>query len=431
MSERRPQSAALYERACQCMPGGVSSPVRAFRSVGGTPVYFQRGAGAACWDEDGQRYLDLCLSWGPLILGHAHPAVVEAVQRAARDGLSFGACCRGEVELAERILTAFPSMQQVRFVSSGTEAVMTAIRLARGVTGRARILKFEGGYHGHSDSLLVQAGSGLVTFGTSSSLGVTAACAEQTVVCPLDDDEALEAVFARFGPELAAAIVEPLPANNGLLEQRRAWLHRLRELTRAHGALLICDEVISGFRLRFGGYADSVGAEADLVTLGKIIGGGLPVGALVGPTALLQALAPLGGVYQAGTLSGNPVGMAAGVATLDQLADGQAYEHLESLGRGLDAALTAAAQGDARLQWRRVGSLVWPYLHSSPVPRRADCIQDAAVARFRRVHGPLLDAGFYLPPSAYEVWFLSTATPAAALRELAEALGDRLRGLDD
>jgi glutamate-1-semialdehyde 2,1-aminomutase len=422
----RQRSDALFARACRLMPGGVNSPVRAFRSVGGAPVYFARAAGSEVWDVDGNRFVDLCMSWGPLVLGHAHPAVVEAVRRAACDGLSFGACCPAEPELAERVLAAFPGMERVRFMSSGTEAVMTALRLARGATGRSRILKFEGGYHGHSDSLLVKAGSGLATFGTSSSLGVTAAVAEQTVVCPLDDEAALEAVFARFGSELAAAVVEPLPGNEGLLEQRPEWLRALRRLCSEHGALLIFDEVISGFRLRYGGYGDLVGVPADLVTLGKVIGGGMPVGAVAGPRAIMELLAPLGGVYQAGTLSGNPVSLAAGITTLDLLSDGAVYQRMEALGRVFDAALAEPAAERPWLRWRRIGSLLWLHLCDAPVPRRADAIDPGAVARMNALHAPMLERGFYLPPSAYELLFLSAAHDEAQVRALAGALSDLL-----
>jgi glutamate-1-semialdehyde 2,1-aminomutase len=408
------------------MPGGVSSPVRAFRSVGGTPVYFKRAAGSKFWDEDGQQYVDFCMSWGPLILGHAHPAVVEAVRKAAGEGLSFGACCAREIELAELVLSAFPGMSQVRFSSSGTEAVMTAIRLARGVTGRTRILKFEGGYHGHSDSLLVKAGSGLATFGTSSSKGVPESLASQTIVLPFDDTPAMERVFDEIGDSLAAAIVEPLPANNGLLEQRPEWLRTLRDLTSRTGALLICDEVISGFRLRFGGYADGQGIHADLVTLGKILGGGMPAAALVGSTAVMERLAPVGDVYQAGTLSGNPVSLAAGVATLSLLKNGEAYSQLEKLGAHLESVLRDLKGKIPILGWRRSGSILWPYLDAGDVPRAAHLIGGRAVERFNAAHAAMLDRGWYLPPSAYEVMFLSASHTTDEVEGMARALGEEL-----
>jgi glutamate-1-semialdehyde 2,1-aminomutase len=425
MTRSSPRSDALFARAVQLMPGGVNSPVRAFRSVGGTPLYFQEASGARFVDVDGRSYVDFCMSWGPLVLGHAHPAVVAAVQRAASLGLSYGACCAGEVELAERILGAFPGLGRIRFVSTGTEAVMTAVRLARGFTGRPMILKFEGCYHGHSDSMLVKAGSGLATFGLSSSAGVPEELARQTLVLPLGDDEALEIAFREHGSKLAAAIVEPLPANNGLLEQRPEWLRKLRELCSASGALLVFDEVISGFRCRFGGYGQGLGIESDLVTLGKIVGGGLPVGAVAGRTEIMGHLAPDGSVYQAGTLSGNPVALAAGIATLDLLADGEAYARLEALGRHFDREMSARVRGRAWLKWRRVGSIVWFHLDEGPIPRRADQVRPEAVARFNGMYDGLLEAGLYVPPSAYEVLFLSTAHDEADVTALATAV-DRL-----
>jgi glutamate-1-semialdehyde 2,1-aminomutase len=315
----------------------------------------------------------------------------------------------------------------VRLVNSGTEAVMTAIRLARGVTARTKILKFVGGYHGHSDSLLVRAGSGLVTFGTSSSQGVPDAFVAETVVCPLDSEEALETAFKTYGNDLAAAIVEPLPANNGLLEQRPEWLKRLRRLTSDHGALLIFDEVISGFRLRFGGYGDMLGIDADLITLGKIIGGGMPVGALAGSRELMGNLAPVGGVYQAGTLSGNPVSLAAGIATLELLSDEKIYEQLDVLGRHLDAALQKSAGDAPVLRWRRLGSVFWFHLAEGEVPRSAGRIRPEAAERYNRIHPKLLDRGIYLAPSAYEVAFLSSAHTREEVETLAGEVAAQLK----
>ncbi len=386
MSWNIDKSKQLYKRACQLMPGGVSSPVRAFRSVGTTPLYFRSAKGARFEDVDGNEYIDFCMSWGPLILGHSHPEVLESVREAALDGLSYGACCEAEIHLAELILGAIDGMDQVRFVSSGTEAVMTAVRLARGVTARPMILKFEGGYHGHSDSMLVKAGSGLATFGTSSSKGVPESFAEHTVVCSFDDEQALDDVFYRFGSDLAAAIVEPLPANNGLLEQRPEWLHKLRALCDRHGALLIFDEVISGFRTRFGTYGDALGIKPDLLTLGKIIGGGMPVGAIVGPSSLMEELAPLGSVYQAGTLSGNPVSLAAGISTLSILKDGSVYQHLEQLGSKLDEVFESIKNDAPDFSWRRIGSIFWLYLAGGQVPRAASSIDSIAVDRFNPLH---------------------------------------------
>ncbi|MFH1175842.1 MAG: glutamate-1-semialdehyde 2,1-aminomutase, partial [Acidobacteriota bacterium] len=377
------RSAALHERACRVLPGGVSSPVRAFRAVGGSPIYYREAAGAHFTDEDGNRYLDYVMSWGPLILGHAHPAVVAAVRAAAGRGLSYGAPCLSEVELAEKVTSLYPGCEMVRFVSSGTEAVMAAIRLARGATGRARILKLDGCYHGHSDSLLVRAGSGLATFGTPSSAGVPTALAELTTVVPLDDEAELEAAFARCGGELAAVIIEPVPANAGLLLQRRDYLLRLAELTRRAGALLIFDEVISGFRVAPGGAAELLGITPDIATFGKVIGGGMPVGAYGGGRELMKLVAPVGPVYQAGTLSGNPVAMAAGLATLASLQAKDGWGHLERLGQ-----LFAAQVGEvlarrgvpARLV--RLGSLFWLSLQKGEAPRRLDLIDSEAARRY-------------------------------------------------
>jgi glutamate-1-semialdehyde 2,1-aminomutase len=318
-TEPHVRSEQLYERALRVIPGGVNSPVRAFRAVGGTPIVIARGSGPYLFDVDGNRYLDFVGSWGPLILGHAHPQVMEAINQACRNGTTFGAPCAGEVELAERVVKAYPGLEQVRFVSSGTEATMSAIRLARAVTGRDLIVKFSGCYHGHADHLLVAAGSGLATFGTASSAGVPAGFVAATRVLPLDDEQALRDLFAKEGSAIAAVIIEPVPANHGLLLQRNAFLHLLREETRRHGALLIFDEVISGFRVARGGAAEHYRITPDMATFGKIVGGGMPVGAFGASRAIMSRLAPDGDTYQAGTLSGNPVAMAAGVATLDIL----------------------------------------------------------------------------------------------------------------
>ncbi len=422
LGRRTTKSAEAFSRAVELMPGGVNSPVRAFRSVGGTPVFFKSGEGAEFVDIDGNHYVDFCLSWGPLILGHAHPAVVDAVRQAAAEGLSFGAPSPREVQLSERVLAAFPEMERVRFVSSGTEAVMSACRLARGVTGRPLLLKFAGCYHGHADSMLVKAGSGLVTQGLSDSAGVPDEIAALTVVAPLDDEAALEQIFQAHGPRIAAAIIEPMPANNGLLLQRDELLKKLRDLCTAHGALLIFDEVISGLRLRYGGYGHEVGIQPDLVTLGKIVGGGMPVGAFLGSKAHMEQLAPLGPVYQAGTLSGNPVAMAAGRACLDELVGGGAYQKLEELGRLLDERF-ARIQGKVPwFRWARRGSVFWLHLSEGPLPRRPDRIAPEARERYVALHGKLLDRGLYLAPSAFEVGFLSTAHTHAHVERLADAL---------
>jgi glutamate-1-semialdehyde 2,1-aminomutase len=418
----RPLSEEAYARASSLMPGGVNSPVRAFRSVGGTPVFFASGKGGHFTDIDGHDYADFVLSWGPLILGHAPPAIVEAVCRAAAEGMSFGAPHKREIALAERVLAAFPGMERLRFVSSGTEAVMSACRLARGVTGRPLILKFEGCYHGHVDSLLVKAGSGLVTQGISDSAGVPDELASLTVVVPLDDEGALEEAFRLHGPRLAAAIIEPMPANNGLLLQRDALLRKLRELCDASGALLIFDEVISGLRLRYGGYTHVCGVSPDLVTLGKIVGGGMPAGAFLGTRAVMERLAPLGPVYQAGTLSGNPVAMAAGIACLDQLADGKVYDRLEAMGRGLDERFERIHSKVPWFRWVRQGSVFWLSLADEVPARRPDRIPPVARERYVALHGRLLDRGVYLAPSAFEVGFLCDAHTTADLDLLASSL---------
>lgn len=401
-------SERLFARARELIPGGVSSPVRAFGSVGGTPRYMSRGEGAYLFDEDGRKYVDFCMAWGPNILGHANPAVIDAVTKAAKDGLAFGTCHRNEVALAELVLEAFAPADRVRFVVSGTEAVMTAIRLARAHTGRHLLLKFSGCYHGHADSMLVKAGSGIVTLGLAESEGVTATVVSDTLVAPLGDLEALERLFKEHGPKLAAALIEPLPANNGLLVQEPRFLKRLRELTKEHGVVLIFDEVINGFRFGFHGYGKVVGVQPDLTTLGKIIGGGLPVGAVVGPAAILERLAPLGKTYQAGTMAGNPVALAAGIATLTELRTGAPYRHLDALGAVLDSAI--ADKKDRAFRMVRVGSLFWPYYDlTGPIPTQAEKIAPEAVAGFKSRYGSWLEAGFYLPPSAYEVGFLSAA----------------------
>ena len=414
-------SERLFTRARALMPGGVSSPVRAFGSVGGTPRYMSRGEGAYLFDEEGRKYIDFCMAWGPMILGHAHPAVIEAVIKAARDGLAFGTVHRHELELAELVLEAFAPADRVRFVVSGTEAVMTAIRLARAHTSRHLLLKFSGCYHGHADSMLVKAGSGIVTLGLAESEGVTATVVNDTLVAPLGDLEALEALFREHGSQLAAALIEPLPANNGLLIQENRFLARLRELTQEHGAMLIFDEVINGFRFGFHGYGQVAKVQPDLTTLGKIIGGGLPVGAIVGRAEILDRLAPLGKTYQAGTMAGNPVALAAGIATLKELRTGDPYRHLAALGAVLDSAVESKKDRAFRLV--RVGSLFWPYYSlTGPIPTQAEKIAPEAVAGFKSRYGGWLDAGFYLPPSAYEVGFLSAAHSPDDVERLVRAL---------
>jgi glutamate-1-semialdehyde 2,1-aminomutase len=422
------KSRELFARAQRVLPGGVSSPVRAFRAVQGTPRFVVRAAGACFEDADGNRLLDFVHSWGPLILGHAHPEVVAAVQEASARGLSYGAPHLGEVLLAEQVAACYPGVEQVRFTSSGTEATMSAIRLARGVTGRDRLVKFAGCYHGHSDGLLVAAGSGAVTFGQPSSAGVPRAVAELTAVLPLDDEPALERLFAKQGRELAAVIIEPVPANNGLLLQRKPFLQRLRELTREHGAMLIFDEVISGFRVALGGAAELYGIRPDLVTFGKILGGGMPVGAFAGSAAPFRQLAPLGPVYQAGTLSGNPVAMAAGLRTLEILRRDRVIDKLERLGQRLERGIGALLEAnDWPVAFVRCASLFWLAFGSRTAPRRDSEIAAGAADTYQRFHAACLQRGVYLAPSAFEVGFLSSAHADADVDRAITVFGEALR----
>jgi glutamate-1-semialdehyde 2,1-aminomutase len=422
-----PRSAELYERACRVIPGGVNSPVRAFRAVGGNPLFIARGSGQFLIDADGREYLDFVGSWGPLILGHAHPSVQKALADSIRNGTTFGAPCAAEVELAERIVASYPGLEQVRFVSSGTEAVMSAIRLARAFTGRDLIVKFSGCYHGHADHLLVAAGSGLATFGRPSSAGVPEAFTACTRVLPLDDDAAVRELFAREGDRIAAVIIEPVPANHGLLLQRREFLLGLRALASQHGALLIFDEVISGFRLARGGAAQLLDIVPDLATFGKVIGGGMPVGAFGGRSTIMARLAPLGDTYQAGTLSGNPVAMAAGIATLDVLANESGWDRLESLGAELERSLQPVlATAKFPVQLVRIGSLFWIAFHGGEAPRNAVTLSAGATARFSALFHAMLARGVYLPPSAYEACFLSLAHRSADLQRFAQALRESL-----
>jgi glutamate-1-semialdehyde 2,1-aminomutase len=426
-ASQRPRSAELYQRALRVIPGGVNSPVRAFRAVGGTPLFIARASGAQVFDADGRGYLDFVGSWGPLIAGHAHPAVTAAVTAALARGTTYGAPCEAEVELAERVVSWYPAVEQVRCVSSGTEAVMSAIRVARAFTGRDLIVKFAGCYHGHADHLLVAAGSGLATFGRPSSAGVPESFTASTRVLPLDDEAALTALFEREGTRIAAVIIEPVPANHGLLPQRREFLASLRRTTREHGALLIFDEVISGFRLARGGAAELLDLAPDLATFGKVIGGGMPVGAFGGARRIMQRLAPDGDTYQAGTLSGNPVAMAAGLATLDVLERESGWERLEAKGAELERLLRPVlAQVPYPIHLVRVGSLFWLSFHEAGAPRAAAPLSSGETARFAALFHAMLERGVYLPPSAYEACFLSLAHTGKDLARLAEALRESL-----
>ena len=421
------ESAGWFARAEAVLPGGVSSPVRAFGGVGGTPIVIARARGATVVDVDGNEYLDFVGSWGPLILGHAHPKVLEAVEAACRLGTSYGAPCAPEIELAELVVASYPGIDQVRFVSSGTEAVMSAVRLARGATGRDLIVKFSGCYHGHVDHLLVAAGSGLATLGRPSSRGVPESFTAATRILPLDDERALEQLFARDGARVAAAVIEPVPANNGLLLQRPEFLQALRALCARHGALLIFDEVISGFRLGAGGAAAQYGVTPDLATFGKVIGGGMPVGAFAGRRELMRELAPEGGVYQAGTLSGNPVAMTAGLATLRVMAAEDGWRRLLELGEYFAQAMRAALAGSAvPAALAQLSSMFWFALLADEAPRAAERIDARAARAYARVFHALLGKGIALAPSAYEIGFLSLAHSRADVDRLAAALGEAL-----
>ncbi len=397
---------SIREAAKTLFPGGVNSPVRSFRSVGGAPRPIVRGQGAHVFDADGARYIDYVGAFGPLLLGHAHPAVTAAVQAAAAEGTAFGALTPGEVELGRRIVDA-TGLERLRFVNSGTEATMTAIRLARAATGRDLVVKFDGGYHGHSDGLLVKAGSGVATLGLSDSAGVPQAIAGLTAVLPYNDAAALAQWFAAHGSETAAVIVEPIAGNMGLVAPESEFLDALQTLPRKHGALLIADEVITGFRLRYG--LSGLLPNADIVCLGKIIGGGLPVGAFGGRAELMSLIAPEGPVYQAGTLSGNPLVMAAGVATLDALATGAPCRRAEELARHLENALTAASKrAGVEAAVARVGSMLTLFFRAAP-PRNYAEARESDAAKFAAFHAAMLARGVMLPPSQFETWFVSAA----------------------
>lgn len=391
------------------IPGGVNSPVRAFQAVGGTPPFIHRGKGASIWDADGNAYVDYVGSWGPLIVGHAHPEVVKAVQQAAEKGLSFGAPTEAEVELAELLAKLVPGIDQVRLVSSGTEATMTAIRLARGYTGRATIVKFEGCYHGHADALLVKAGSGALTLGQPSSAGVPTAVAADTLVLDYNDSAGVERTFARAGHEIAAVIVEPIAGNMNLVLPRGGFLETLRQCCSKHGSVLIFDEVMTGFRAALGGAQQLYGVDPDLTTLGKVIGGGMPVGAVGGRRELMQSLAPLGPVYQAGTLSGNPVAVAAGLATLKLIQAPGFFEKISATARALCEELTMAARAHKiGFCAQSAGSMFGLYFRETPPSTYAEVMQCDRAA-FTRFFHAMLAEGIYLAPSAYEVGFVSSA----------------------
>jgi glutamate-1-semialdehyde 2,1-aminomutase len=424
--ESRPvsESKRLFELATRLIPGGVNSPVRAFRGVGGEPFFVARAAGATLWDVDGRAYVDFVGSWGPLILGHADPAIVEAVASAASRGTSYGAPTAAEVELAAAIARAYPSMEMTRLVSSGTEAAMSAIRLARGATGRDLLIKFDGCYHGHADSLLVKAGSGGATFGIPDSRGVPAALAALTVTVAFNDLDAARDVFRERGHEVAAVIVEPVAGNMGVVPPAPGFLEGLREVTAAHGAILIFDEVITGFRVAYGGAQERYGVRPDLTCLGKVIGGGLPVGAYGGAHRLMTQMAPLGPVYQAGTLSGNPLAVAAGLATLAQLRHATAYARLDALGARLERGLRIAAdKAGVPFTVNRVGSMLTGFFSAGPVTDYASA-RASDTGRYARYFHAMLERGVYVAPSQFEAAFASLAHTDADLDQAARAAAE-------
>lgn len=405
----RRKSEQLFAEALNFIPGGVNSPVRAFRAVGGHPFFVNRAKGAHVWDVDGNEYVDYVLTWGPAILGHAHPKIISAVKATAENGTSFGIPNPHEVTMAKLICALVPSVQKVRMTNSGTEACMSAIRLARGFTKRDKIIKFDGCYHGHADSLLVKAGSGALTFGNPDSAGVPAAFTQHTIVLPYNDYDAVKAALAANRDQIAGIIVEPVPGNAGLYLPKPGYLEFLRDITKSNGALLIFDEVMTGFRLAKGGAQERFGISPDLTCFGKVIGGGLPVGAFGGRAEIMDCLAPTGPVYQAGTLSGNPIAMAAGIAALEELTAGDAYPQLESNGARLEAGMRDAAKfAGIPVRFNRCGSMFCGYFTDQPVHNLADAMKSDR-ERFKRFFHGMLDGGIYFAPSQFEAGFISTA----------------------
>lgn len=414
-------SKQYFERSKKVAPGGVHSPVRSFAGLGREPIFFQKAQGPYLWSVEGQQYIDFCQSFGPLVLGHRDPEVEAEVREMIGTAWSFGACEPYSLELAEWITSEIPWVEKLRFVSSGTEAVMSALRVARAATARDLILKFEGCYHGHVDSLLVKAGSGLAGVAASSSAGISKAMAESTLVSPLDDEALLEKVFNEFGSKIAAVIIEPLPANYGLLIQRKEFLQKVADLAKRNGALLIFDEVISGFRVALGGMAEVLGIRPDLVTYGKVIGGGFPVGCYGGRRDLMDLVAPNGPVYQAGTLSANPIGMRAGLRTLQKMKKVDGWKLLESKGQFFEKKLTPVLE-EKNIQFVRTGSLFWFHQKTSTPLRRVDQIPASQKEIFGKVFLKALDKGVYLAPNAYEVGFLSLAHTEEILETAAATL---------
>ncbi len=421
----RSKSAALFEQAKNYFPGGVNSPVRAFKSVEGPPIFFTKGKGSHVWDVDGNEYIDLCCSWGPLILGHAHPKVNEAIFETVANGSTFGVPTVQENEIAELILKNNSYVEKLRFVSSGTEAVMSAIRLARGYTGKNKVVKFEGCYHGHVDALMVKAGSGLATFGVSTSAGIPEGFISETIVLPLNKPELIEETLGK-NEDIACVILEPVPANNGLLLQQEATLRYIREICTAHNVLLIFDEVISGFRVGFEGAAGRYSIQPDIITYGKIIGGGMPVGAYGSSKEIMSKVAPDGPVYQAGTLSGNPVAMAAGRATLVELLKENFYENLEANTKWFTQMVSSYCQSKGyAVAFPTIASIFW-IAFSEKTIRSADQIDAGSMSHFKTLHKELLNRGVYLGPSGYEVGFVSAAHTDEDLEKSAQAMCEAL-----
>ncbi|QBD83511.1 glutamate-1-semialdehyde-2,1-aminomutase [Ktedonosporobacter rubrisoli] len=416
------RSHQLFQEAQNLLPGGVNSPVRAFRGVGGDPVFIERGHGAYLYDVDGNHYLDYVQSWGPMILGHAYPSVLEAVTQACQRGFSFGAPTEAESELARIVIQCVPSVEMLRFVNSGTEATMSALRLARAYSGRSKIIKFSGCYHGHADMLLVQAGSGVATMGLPDSPGVPAETTKNTLTAAYNDSAAVEELFRTYPTEIAAVIVEPIAANMGMVLPKPGFLEKLRELTQKYGALLIFDEVMTGFRVALGGMQERLGITPDLTCFGKIIGGGMPVGAYGGRREIMQMVAPVGPMYQAGTLSGNPLAMAAGIATLNELRKPGQYEKLEQKSQMLGEGITKAIKDTgAPAQIVRLGAMFCVYFNSQPVSDYAGA-KRSDTAHFARYFWNMLEQGIYLPPSQFESCFISLALEDEMLEETVKAV---------
>lgn len=424
------QSQAWFSRAEKCFPGGVNSPVRAFGSVGGTPIVFERGEGKHLWDVDGKKYVDFCASWGPLILGYSHPEVVNAVQQQAAKALTFGAPCKEEVLLAEKVKSWIPGIEKLRFVSSGTEATMSALRVARAFTKRDRVIKFVGCYHGHADAFLIAAGSGLATFQTSSSQGVPMDAVKHTITCEYNDIDFLKQLPDNVTQEIAAVIIEPLACNMGLVKPTPEFMQFLRSWTKQIGALFIFDEVMTGFRLAKGGAAEHFKTQPDLWTFGKIIGGGLPAAAFGGREEIMNVLSPLGGCYQAGTLSGNPMAMAAGLATLNAMEKQNTFSACESLGKHLDMVvqeILSSHISSGKLSYVRQASFFCFFFGRSSLPQNFKEVQQSNMQTFSKVYHHLLNAGIYLGPSGYEVGFISNAHEKSDCENLVQEIAKALK----